>query len=161
MVVELRDVIGFRGEKVVELRLTDYSEFERPLFRPGFLGDKWPAVDFYVELNSVRGSQHYFFAQVKTTSSPLTAESTHLSISSKKRDIQRLLRLPGPTYILGVHEPSRRVFVRSIHTGTPAQAVTRIPVAYELTSTNLEALYREVRDFWSASNHKPAASVFP
>jgi hypothetical protein len=160
MVVELRDVVGFRGEKLVELRLTDYSEFEQPLFRPGFLGDKWPAIDFYVELNSVRGSRPYFFAQVKTTSSPLTGESTHLSISSKKKDIERLLRIPGPTYIFGVHEPSSRVFVRSIHAGMAAQAMTRIPVAYELTSTNLSTLHREVRDFWAAKDHKPATSSF-
>lgn len=52
------------------------------------------------------------------------------------------------------------MFVRSIHMGMPVQAVTRIPVAYELTSTNLEALHREVRDFWAANDHKPAASVF-
>lgn len=160
MVIELRDVIGFRGEKLVELRLTDYSAFERPLFRPGFLGDKWPAVDFYVELNSVRGKRPYFFAQVKTTSTPLTAASTHLVISSRKSDIEHLLRIPGPTYIFGVHEPSNRVFVRSVHTGMPIQAVTRIPLAYELTSTNLEALHREVRDFWSANDHKPSASAF-
>ena len=160
MVVELRDVVGYRGEKLVELRLTDYSAFERPLFRPGFLGDKWPAVDFYVELNSVRGKRPYFFAQVKSTSSALTAESTHLSISCKKTDIERLLRIPGPTYIFGVHEPSSRVFVRSVHVGTPVQALTRIPVAYELTSTNLEVLHREVRDFWSANDYKPAASMF-
>jgi hypothetical protein len=160
MVIELRDVVGFRGEKLVELRLTDYSQFERPLFRPGFLGDKWPAVDFYVELNSIRGKRPYFFAQVRATSSPLTPQSTHLSISSRKRDIERLLRIPGPTYIFGVHEPSNRVFVRSIHVGMPVQAVTRIPVAYELTSTNLEALHREVREFWAANDHKPVASVF-
>ncbi len=160
MVIELRDVIGFRGEKLVELRLTDYSAFSRPLFRPGFLGDKWPAIDFYVELNSVRGKRPYFFAQVKATSAPLTSGSTQLSISSKKTDIERLLRIPGPTYIFGVHEPSNRVFVRSIHSGVPIHAVTRIPVAYELTSTNLEALHKEVRDFWGANAYKPAASVF-
>jgi Domain of unknown function (DUF4365) len=160
MVVELRDVVGFRGEKLVELRLTDYSQFERPLFRPGFLGDKWPAIDFYVELNSVRGKRPYFFAQVKATSSLLTPESAHLAISSRKGDVERLLRIPGPTYIFGVHEPSNRVFVRSVNARTSVQAVTRIPVAYELTSTNLEALHREVRDYWSANDHKPAASVF-
>ncbi|WP_420129954.1 DUF4365 domain-containing protein [Longimicrobium sp.] len=160
MVVELRDVIGDRGEMLAELRLTDYSAFEKPLFRPGFLGDKWPAIDLYVELNSVRGKRPYFFAQVKSTASPLPSESTHLHISSRKRDIERLLRIPGPTYILGVHEPSGRVFIRSVHAGMPVQAVTRIPVANELTSTNLEALHREVRDFWAANDHKPAASVF-
>lgn len=160
MVVELRDVIGFRGEKLVELRLTDYSRFEKPLFRPGFLGDKWPAVDFYVELNAVRGKRPYFFAQVKTTTAPLVAKSTHLGISCRKDDIDRLLRIPGPTYIFGVHEPSNRVFVRSVHAGMAVRAVTSIPVAYELTSTNLEALHREVREFWSANDHKPSASVF-
>lgn len=160
MVIELRDVIGSRGEKIVELRLTDYREFEAPLFRPGFLGDKWPAIDFYVELNSVRGTRPYFFAQVKATSSPLAPGSTHLSISATKKDVERLLRIPGPTYIFGVHEPSQRVFVRSIHTGFPLRAVNRIPVAYELTSTNLEALHREVREFWSANDHKPVSSVF-
>jgi hypothetical protein len=160
MVIELRDVIGFRGEKIVELRLTDYSEFDKPLFRPGFLGDKWPAIDFYVELNSVRGKRLYFFAQVKSTSGALSHESTHLSISARKKDVEHLLRVPGPTYIFGVHEPSSRVFVRSVHTGIPVQAITRIPVAYELTSTNLEALYREVREFWAANDHKPASSVF-
>lgn len=145
---------------MVELRLTDYSDFARPLFRPGFLGDKWPGIDFYVELESVRGKRPYFFVQVKATTSPLHAESTHLSISSKKADIERLLRIPGPTYIFGVHEPSRRVFVRSVDAGRPVKAVTRIPVAYELTSTNLEVLHKEVREFWSAHDYKPATSVF-
>ncbi len=37
---ELREIIGFRGEKIVELCLTDYQAFSQPLFRPGFLGDK-------------------------------------------------------------------------------------------------------------------------
>ena len=160
MVIELPDVIGFRGEKIVELCLTEYAESGKALFRPGFLGDKWPAIDFYVELNSVRAKRPYFFGQVKSTSSPLTPESPHLSISAGKRDVERLLRIPGPTYVFGVHEPSQRVFVRSVHTGVPVQAITRIPVAHELTGTNLETLHREVRDFWSATGHKPVTSVF-
>ncbi len=160
MVTDLQDVIGSRGEKIVHLCLTDYREFAKPLFRPGFLGDKWPAIDFYVELTTVRGKRLYFFAQVKSTSSSLTPESTHLSISTKRKDIDALLRIPGPTYIFGVHEPSKRVFARSIHHGNPVRAVTRIPVAHELMGANLEALHREVREFWSANNHKPGSSVF-
>ena len=57
MTTELNDITGFRGEKIVELCLTDYSDFPKPLFRPGFLGDKWPAIDFYVELTAVRGKR--------------------------------------------------------------------------------------------------------
>jgi hypothetical protein len=161
MVSELRDVTGFRGEKILELCLTDYQNFPQPLFRPGFLGDKWPAIDYYVELTSVRGKRLYFFAQVKSTTSALTAQSTQLSISTKRKDIERLLRIPGPTYILGVHEPTKRVFVRSVHTGTVARAITRIPLAYELTSVNLQALHDEVRRYWQMNAHKPTSSIFP
>jgi len=157
---ELRDVTGFRGEKIVELCLTDYQAFSKPLFRPGFLEGKWPAIDFYVELTSVRGKRLYFFVQAKATTSALGVHSSCLSISTKKKDIDRLLRIPGPTYILGVHEPSKRVFVRSVHAGIPVRAITRIPLAYELTSANLRALHDEVRTYWDSHTHKPTFSRF-
>ena len=160
MTTELNDITGFRGEKIVELCLTDYSDFPKPLFRPGFLGDKWPAIDFYVELTAVRGKRLYFFVQAKATTSILTEHSTNLSVSTKKKDIDRLLRIPGPTYLLGIHEPSKRVFIRSIHTGTPVKAITRIPLIYELTGVNLIKLHEEVRNYWLTTDHKPTSSVF-
>jgi len=157
MLSDLREVTGFRGEKIVELRLTDYEDFPRPLFRPGFLGDKWPSIDFYVELQTVHKRRPYFFAQAKAT----TANLSHgLRISTKKRDIQRLLQIPGPTYIFGIHEPSGRVFVRSVHDGTPEKAITRIPISNELTNTKLRTLHKEVREFWATDNHKPSSSAF-
>jgi Domain of unknown function (DUF4365) len=157
---ELRDITGRRGENIVELCLTDYKAFSKPLFRPGFLEGKWPAIDFYVELTSVRGKRLYFFVQAKATSSTLAISSSSLSISTKKKDIDRLLQIPGPTYILGVHEPSKRVFVQSIHAGIPVKAISRIPLAYELTSANLRALHDEVRTYWKSHTHKPTFSRF-
>ncbi len=156
----LQDVTGSRGEKIVELCLTDYEAFSKPLFRPGLLGDKWPAIDFYVELIGVAGNRPYFFVQCKATAAPIIEKATSLRISSKKADIARLLQIPGPTYILGIHEPSRRVFARSVHTGVAARAITQIPFTHELTSVNLRKLYDEVRDYWQASGHKPTSSVF-
>jgi hypothetical protein len=156
----LQDVTGFRGEKIVELCLTEYSTFARPLFRPGFLGDKWPAVDFYVELNGVRSRRPYFLIQSKATSAALSTNATSLRISSTRNDVQRLLRIPGPTYILGVHEPTRRVFAKSVHTGVPVRGITRIQLTHELTPANLQLLYNEVRDYWQSTGHKPTKSVF-
>jgi hypothetical protein len=99
MTTQLQDVTGFRGEKIAELALTDYSEFPKPLFQPGFLGDKWPAIDFYVELTAVPGKRPYFFVQTKATKSKLTKRSTHLSVSTKKTDIQRRCGFQGrPTF---------------------------------------------------------------
>jgi len=157
---ELRDVTGYRGEKILELCLTDYVAFPKPLFRPGFLGDKWPAIDFYVELTSVPGKRLYFFGQAKATTSTLTPYSRKLRISTKKEDIERLLQIPGPTYIFGVHEPSKRVCVCSVHAGIPIRAITSIPLTHELNSTTLQTLHDEVRDFWAKNQHKPSTSAF-
>jgi hypothetical protein len=160
MTADLSDVTGFRGEKILELRLTDFVEFAAPLFRPGFLGDKWPSIDFYVELRGVRGRTPYFFAQAKSTTGKLPDSARSLRVSSKRKDIERLLRIPGPTYIFGIHEPSGRVFVRSVHNGVGVKAITRIPVSYELTAANLTRLHQEVEGFWKANVHKPTGSVF-
>lgn len=157
MANELKEVTGFRGEKILELHLTDYRQFTRPLFRPGFLGDKWPSIDFYVELQTVHKKKPYFFAQAKATTTRL---SRGVSILMKKRDVERLLQIPGPTYVFGIHEPSKRVFVRSIHAGTPVRAITRIPLSHELTAGKLRTLHDEVRQFWDSNSHKPRSSAF-
>lgn len=160
MSVSLRDVTGFRGERMVELALTNYAQFSAPLFTPAFLGDKWEAIDLFVELRGVPGKRPYFFAQVKTTSRPLTNKMKKLSISSKKKDIERLLEIPGPTYLIGVHESTQRVFLKSIHAGTPISAITRISLSNELTPHNLKALHTEVQTFSGSRTQKPVSSLF-
>jgi hypothetical protein len=153
-----RDVIGKRGENIVELCLTDYQNFARPLFRLTHLGDKWPAVDYYVELTTVPKQRPFFLLQAKSTAAK--NPDKNLRISSTRKDVEHLLQIPAPTYMLGVHEPSKRVFVRSVHEGMTVKAITTIPVAYELTSNNLKILHDEVSRFWRKGRHKPKDSFF-
>ena len=153
------DLVGRRGELVFEERITDYRAFAGPLFRPAFLGDKWPAIDYYVELLEVRGVTPFFFAQVKTTASDLPAAAAHLEVRVGKRNLKRLYERPGPTYLVGVHEPTRRAFALCVHL-RPMQDVYRIPVACELTPENLAILHREVSSFWALHPGKPAVSFF-
>ena len=160
MGAKLQEITGYRGEKVTELALTKFSDFSGPLFSPGFLGDKWPAIDFYVELNEVRGRRPYFFVQTKTTRASITKRSRNLTISSKAKDIQRLKKIPGPTYLIGVHEPTQKAYIRSVHSGLPNKAITTIPLEYELTSENLRVLHSEVKEFWAGRKHKPTNSTF-
>jgi hypothetical protein len=89
----LANVIGERGEDIFKLAITNYEHFELPLFKPGFLGDKWPAVDFYVEMLGVRGSTPFFFAQVKSTNSPLDADAAALSVRASKDKCTNLFKL--------------------------------------------------------------------
>jgi Ni,Fe-hydrogenase I large subunit len=156
----LNDVTGFRGEKLVELCLTEYSTLPAPLFRPGFLGDKWPALDFYVELTSSIGSGMYFFGQAKATTGKLTKRSKVLKISSDLDDVERLRKIPAPTYIFGIHEPSKRVFARCVHASTPSKAITSIPLANELTLAKLQTLHDEIVSHWTKNTSKPTSSAF-
>jgi len=111
----LGNVIGDRGEIVFELAITDYSQFRFPLFRPAFLGAKWPTIDYYVELLGVPNGSPFFFAQIKTTREPLSQNALVLEIKVERAKCARLFRIPGPTYLIGVHEPTQRAFIRSVH----------------------------------------------
>ncbi len=156
---QFRDVIGKRGETKLSLCLTNYEFFQAALFETVFLGDKWPTLDHYVELRG-SGRGCYFLAQAKSTSAPIRKKDRHLKISSKKKDVKALVKIPGPTYIFGVHEPSGRVFVQCIHGHTPIKAISKIPIANELTPTKLKLLHEEVRLFWRSNMGKLEKSAF-
>lgn len=157
---QLTEVTGSRGESILELCLTNYEAFSRPLFRLGFLGEKWPTVDFYVELLAVRKKRPYFLAQAKATSAKLPRTSLALKINVKKRDVVRLKQIPGPTYVFGIHEPSQKVFVRAVLSSSPNRGISKIPVTHELTPNRLRTLHDEVRSFWKTTGHKPTTSTF-
>jgi hypothetical protein len=154
---DLYNFVGDRGEIIFELAITDYSQFARPLFRPAFLGDKWPALDYLVELIGVRGMTPIFFVQVKTTAAAIVGN--HLTVALPPKRKKPLVRIPGPTYLFGVQEPMKRAFIRAVNDGTP-QGVYEIPVTHELTPANLQVLYDEVKAFWSLQDFKPRNSAF-
>jgi hypothetical protein len=156
----ITDVVGSRGEKILDLCLTDLRAFNRPLFRPAFLGDKWPTIDFYVELPGLKSSRPYFFVQVKTTQNVLLGGITELHITASKRDVERLRQIPGPTYVAGVHEPTGRVFLQSVHANTPTVSICKIQASNELTAANLKILRKEVMQFWRSTTSKPSSSNF-
>lgn len=153
------DEIGDRGETIFKLAITDYRQFDRPLFRPAFLGEKWPHVDYYVELTGIPRLSPYFFVQVKSTAVPLAASATSLKVSASKAKCEGLFRRPGPTYLVGVHEPTARAFIASLHM-KPRKGVYQIPLSHELNPENLMILHREVADFWKSNHSKPTRSHF-
>jgi hypothetical protein len=154
---ELRNFIGNRGESLFELAITDYIQFRQPLFRPAFLTEKWPAVDYLVELIGVKGMTPIFFAQVKSTVAAIAVGQVHVALPPKKR--RALARIPGPTYLVGVQEPMKRVFIRAVN-DQARPGVYAIPVTHELTPANLQVLYDEVKAFWQQHDSKPQQSAF-
>lgn len=160
MNADIRDAIARRGETIAELCLTEFESLERSLFRPAFLGDKWPTIDMYVEVEGLDGLRPYFFVQVKATAADLRPSAKVLPVGTDEKGVRELRAVPGPTYIFGVHVPSGRVFAKAVHAGTPNVRVSAISLRNELTPANLRLLYNELGEYWKSRGHKPHSSVF-
>lgn len=110
----LQDAIGLRGESIFFVALTKLYGRPDPLFNPCFLGEKYPSVDYLVELNtSTAQIIPYFFAQVKTTRAGYTKRDHRLKVKIAERDTMRLAALPAPTYVIGVDEVTEATYIVS------------------------------------------------
>jgi hypothetical protein len=56
--------------------------------------------------------------------------------SASRQDIAGLLEIPAPTYILGIHEPSKRVFIRSIHDGVAGRRAAKEQIREQLAASD-------------------------
>ena len=157
MPTNISNMVGKRGERIFELAMTNLNQFKMPLFNPGTLGDKWPGIDYYVELCGVKDAVPFFFVQVKTTQKEIDDQS--LSIRVNKRNCENLFKITAPTYLAGVHEPTKRVFILSVNT-QPSKGIYHIPLKYELTPETLEVLHQEVLSFWKSNSYKLSTSHF-
>ena len=63
-----KDIVGERGEWIFSILMTKFHPRRGFLFRPNFLGEKWPHTDFIVTLLGADPSIiPFFFVQVKAT----------------------------------------------------------------------------------------------
>ncbi|EEF63339.1 hypothetical protein [Pedosphaera parvula] len=155
---ELTNIRGERGEKIAYLALTDYAGGNKPLIRPAFLGEKWPTLDYYAELEGDGKQTPVALFQVKTSGKGVNNAKKSLPVQLTKKDVERLALLPIPAYVIGVCESTWRVFVRAIAKGSKGMAT--IPAHYELTPTNLRALHAEIAAHWKANTPKSPQSKF-
>jgi hypothetical protein len=157
------DFIGGRGEAIAFAHLARICrEFRQvPFFWPCYLGEKAETFDYYVELVDAGAITPYFFVQVKTTTKLLTRtqEPPRLRIEVPASDLQRMLRHPAPTYIVGIDERTDRAYIVVVFGGM-TEAISSITTAHELTVSTLKCLWDEVLDFWQGRDMVRVASAF-
>ena len=68
---------------------------------------------FYVELRNAKGKRPYFWGQDKATTASV---GDSIRVKTKKKDIEQLLQIPGPTYIMSWAFMNPRTSIRSIRT---------------------------------------------
>jgi hypothetical protein len=144
----MQNALGQRGEVLFYLLITKFYGRTQPIFRPQFLGDKWPTVDFVVELTNYPGNLiPYFFVQVKTTQQGYTKKNNRLKVKIPASDMKRLSLFPAPTYIVGVDELSEQGYIVSAN-GEYNQAATSLSTRFPINRETQDLLWQEVIDFW-------------
>ncbi|HEY7033340.1 MAG TPA: hypothetical protein VH482_18510 [Thermomicrobiales bacterium] len=130
------------------------------LFRPHFLGDKYPNIDVIVELVGAPVTfTPLFFAQIKATERGLTPGG-HLPVQVTADALNRLTAYPVPTYIIGVDNTRRGVsYIVAAVAGGPAY-FRSLPTTHRLNATTRKQLFDEVLDFWRQHPASFAASRF-
>ena len=144
---DLTNCLGERGESIVYLALTDFSQFKKPLFLPAFLGAKWPTADFYAELLEIKNHRPVVLFQVKTSANGISTKTKSIHVTLSKKDVQLLSKIPIPAYVLGVSEKSKQVFVRAIAKDR-TKGISAISANNELTPTRLKELHTEIAMWW-------------
>ena len=150
----MSDALGERGEDLFKVIMTHYDTVggvSQARFRPCFLGDKWPLVDFFVEVVGAGAETPFFLAQVKATRSGYTSTG-RLKIEVSASDIQRLAAYPAPTYIIGIDETrttdlENAGFILSAN-GETRRGIGSLITSYPINADNRALLWQEVRDYW-------------
>ena len=155
-----KDDIGERGESIFRVRITQPCGTKpEALFRAFFLGEKKPTLDFMLELVGLTNRSAYCFVQVKTTAKGLKLRSKTLKVGIKKRDVDRMVCYPGPTYIVGIDERNENAYIVSANEPV-TKDLPSIPISYPLDCANLATLWKEVDDYWTSRDMILKKSVF-
>jgi hypothetical protein len=154
-----RDAIGERGEDIFKAEIGPFHG-RLPLFRARHLGDKWPLLDFVVELiGPWKKRRPFFFVQVKATRRGYTkAPDERLKVGLPRTKVFPLAGYRVPVYLVGVDVKEERAFVISAR-GKSVTSLTNMHTAFELTKATRRALWNEVRKHW-ASMPAPKKSAF-
>jgi hypothetical protein len=151
------DQAGNLGEWIAAVALSRpaVGKNGRPLFRPVFLGEKYPTADLLIDVLGKNGrSLGFFFVQVRSSAATLSNDG-RLKINVDHETYKRLAQLPIPSYIVGVdivHE-STYVVAGSKRRKTGISSMTR---AFNLRDDAVKLrLYKEVSGFWNR-RAKPA-----
>lgn len=146
------DQIGSLAELIAATELARFlRSSERVLFRPTPMGDKYPGIDFMVDVLEAGGvPRGFFFVQVKGTTRSMDA-AKRLPIAISHAGYNRLLEFPAPTYLVGVDVRSASSYIVAAQRPRDA-GVYSITRAYPLASDATRiALHREVAAFWAAN----------
>jgi hypothetical protein len=158
MLLLTTDQTGDLGQLIaaVDLSRPVMGHHQRPLFKPVFLGDKYPAVDLLVDVLAADASSiGFFFVQVKSTAAAWK-DSSRLLIDVEKNTYNQFTRLPIPTYLTGVDVPRETSYVVAAYRPRTSR-LSSVSKAFGLRDDAVKiGLYKEVIEY--LKNHRKHSS---
>ena len=144
---------------IFSLLMSEFHSEAGPIFRPQFLGDKWPSVDFIVELVGATLIVPYCFVQVKTTREGYTKILNRLKVKVSQEKVCSLAAYPAPTYIVGIDERQEKGYLVSAN-GENQSSLSSLSTTFPINKHNREILWHEVNSFWNRYDRSQLASQF-
>jgi hypothetical protein len=143
----MTNMIGKRGEILFSFLISQPGERGVYCLDPSFLGDKYPTIDFIVDLLNYPGKRSFFFASVKATQRGMDGEQ-RLRVQVSKQDLGRLQSFGVPVYLFGVDETGEQVYFLCANNLDATQDLRGMPTRHLLTAASVEKLWQEVGEFW-------------
>lgn len=138
--------IGDRGHWLFCCLMTELCGRKNPLFRPRFLGDKFPTFNYIVEV--VDRPEYFLFVQVKATTRGYTRNPVRLKVQVTQEDIDRMVACPAPTYVVGMDVTVPGCgFLLSVN--EPRDHVASLTTQFPIDCDILARLQEEVVAYWS------------
>jgi hypothetical protein len=141
-----KNAIGSTGENIAKAILEFF-----PNFKVVFLGEKFPVVDFYVEVEE-DGNTYPFLIQVKATTSNLTTRKC-LCVAVPNLKYQSLHSKPIPTYVGGVHIDTAQLYIAPTYsskkriTSIKPNCVLSIENK-DMCAENMNRIKNDVKAYW-------------
>ncbi len=143
--------IGNLGELLAETEFCRPvgKKYNRPLFRANNLGQKYPVVDFVVDLlDSNERSIGFFYVQVKSTHNPSVGDRRRLPIECPYHKYNAMVNLPVPTYLVGVDVSKDTLYILAANR-TLNRKLSSIGKLHDLSADDIKvSLYKEVLSYW-------------
>ncbi len=153
------NLLGKFGESWFSTAIMHPLNDGESFFDPTFLDGKFQTLDFYVELVGA-AARYYFFAQDKTTEGgyDTSRKETRLKVQVSRKDLDRLESFLAPTYIFGINQADKAIYILSANERTSRLA--SFPTRFPLTKGNMQRLWQEVSAFWDARDMVLTDSFF-
>ena len=127
------------------------------------LGEKYPTIDFHVDLLDPTAEKAHCYVQVKATEQGFEGEgpARKLKVRVPKADVIKLRRFPAPTYVVGIDVTKElgEAYVMAIDRNV-AGAINGLPAKHRLDCRALRKLWQEVDTYWKAKDMLMAQSAF-